>query len=89
MRQTEEPLEPDGPHDKNTALRFILTHLHVPLACEDKRCRRSHRCVGFHRPDEKALTVPCYDRHRAILQPYFCRYVVPHLKAARERNDAN
>lgn len=69
------------------AIRAILTHLRVPLVCEDKRCRRTHRCVGVHRPDEEALTVPCYDRHRAVLQPYFCRYIKPALEESLASRD--
>jgi hypothetical protein len=85
MHKAEEPLKPDHPRDMNEALRLILTHLRVPRSCEDKRCRRAHRCVGTHRPGEQALTVPCYDRHRETLQPFFCRYVLPQLKAVQDR----
>jgi hypothetical protein len=83
---TEGPAENKADLEKrcDEIIREILTSLRVPLACEDKRCRRAHRCVGTHRPGEVVLTVPCYDRHRDVLQPYFCRHVLPQLKAAQE-----
>ena len=86
-RRAHTPPRPAGADEMaaagnaDDAIRAILTSLHVPLACEEKACRRSHRCVGKHRPDEEVLTVPCYDRHRATLQPFFCAHVLPVLKA--------
>jgi hypothetical protein len=71
------PADPADPHD---ALRRILTFLRVPLACEEKACRRARRCVGRHRPDERPWTVPCYDRHNAVLQPFFHKHILPQLR---------
>jgi hypothetical protein len=73
----ERPADPADPHD---ALRRILTFLRVPLACEEKACRRARRCVGRYRPDERPWTVPCYDHHDAVLRPFFQKHVLPQLR---------
>ena len=52
------------------AKRMILTHLRVPLACEEKVCRRALRCVGTVQSVAGRPVIACWERHHDVLQPF-------------------